>query len=73
MIVGAAGSLEPRVVPVPEAVDREVARLDAAIEEVRSAIDALVERGERRVGAFIARHGAAAPFRGRRPVREDAP
>jgi len=41
---------EPRVVVktlIAENVDREVARLDAAIEEVRSAIDALVERGDR--------------------------
>jgi len=41
---------EPRVVVktlIAENVEREVARLDAAIEEVRSAIDALVERGDR--------------------------
>ena len=41
---------EPRVVVktlIAENVEREVARLDAAIEGVRSAIDALVERGDR--------------------------
>ncbi|MFC6791050.1 phosphoenolpyruvate--protein phosphotransferase [Methylobacterium komagatae] len=41
---------EPRLVVktlIAENVDREVERLDAAIEGVRSAIDALVERGDR--------------------------
>ncbi len=41
---------EPRLVVktlIAENVDREVERLDAAIESVRSAIDALVERGDR--------------------------